>query len=621
VAALIALSFRRALPGVVIVLALVGFGLTVDGAHRLVWLPLAFILFAGAVLMFSRSLERQRWRLGDTLAGGAVALFASLLALSLLATTPLAASQPWGNWRAWGPYGSGISNLTFDWMTNFARLLDPQTNAPVLRVASPVAAYWRANALDAFDGTSWVNSVRSWSFDARLPAGVSTGNYTYTVPESAPPPPGKTVTEIFQIQAAYTDFFFTGGIPRSITVSRPMPIFVNPMMALGVSVQLGPSLRYVVTAVIPQLKPRDLVGRGRHYPPALTPYLGLPFPRAAQITGEAKWRTVMAANGNSREWLGLYRLNRTIVQGATDPYEIALRIEQYLRANYAYSLAPPPTRYRSPYAAFLFKTKAGYCQHFAGAMAALLRFNGIPARVAVGFVTGRKTGADTYQVSRNDAHAWVEAYFPQVGWVPFDPTPGSSLPGTGPSSSTAGFVNPYGSAGASGASHVQSPSGPPQPSQRLAETSQTGGKRSAGSTPIWLAWLVLPLAAAAGWPAGRAALRRRRLRRGSVEQRLRASVSLVLAELRERGVAVPQSQTLQETARVIREYLGLEAASLTDRVEAVLFGSREATEQDLVELADLRRHVRRRLRARKGWLVALAAHYRLSRAVPQPRAS
>ena len=63
---------------------------------------------------------------------------------------------------------------------------------------------------------------------------------------------------------------------------------------------------------------------------------------------------------------------------------------QYLRTNYDYSLRPPATGYDSPYAEFLFATRTGYCQHFAGAMAALLRFNGIPARVVVGFTAGEK---------------------------------------------------------------------------------------------------------------------------------------------------------------------------------------------------------------------------------------
>ena len=92
---------------------------------------------------------------------------------------------------------------------------------------------------------------------------------------------------------------------------------------------------------------------------------------------------------------------------------------------------------------------SGLLWGIAGAMAALLRFNGIPARVAVGFTTGEKVADGTWVVTRNDAHAWVEAYFPGVGWVPFDPTPGRALPVSGdapPSGPNAGLAGSTGAA-------------------------------------------------------------------------------------------------------------------------------------------------------------------------------
>ena len=76
-----------------------------------------------------------------------------------------------------------------------------------------------------------------------------------------------------------------------------------------------------------------------------------------------------------------------------------------------------------PLVDFLVRTKLGYCQHFAGAMALMLRYLGIPARVAVGFTSGSwKDGVWT--VTDHDAHAWVEAWFAGYGWLAFDPTPG-----------------------------------------------------------------------------------------------------------------------------------------------------------------------------------------------------
>src|SRR5665811_1901753 len=150
------------------------------------------------------------------------------------------------------------------------------------------------------------------------------------------------------------------------------------------------------------------------------------------------------------EFEGIYALNEAIAGDAEDPYEVTLKTERYLRTHYAYSLEVPPSTYASPIAAFLFDTKMGYCQHFAGAMALLLRLNGIPSRVAVGFTTGEQIGTWTYLVTSNNAHAWVEVYFAGIGWLPFDATPGRSLPLAGPSSASPGFVDPFAGRGAQG---------------------------------------------------------------------------------------------------------------------------------------------------------------------------
>src|SRR5690606_14327556 len=76
-------------------------------------------------------------------------------------------------------------------------------------------------------------------------------------------------------------------------------------------------------------------------------------------------------------------------------------------------------------------SRRGYCEQFAGTFAAMARTLGIPARVAVGFTPGDPDPAvaDTFVVRGRHAHAWPEVWFPQVGWVPFEPTPGRGMPG------------------------------------------------------------------------------------------------------------------------------------------------------------------------------------------------
>ncbi|HJW75654.1 MAG TPA: transglutaminase-like domain-containing protein [Thermoleophilia bacterium] len=619
-AAFAALSLRKALPAVVLLLALLGFGLTIDDAGRVVWLPLAFLLLAGCLLMLARSLEREQWKPVDSLAGVATTLVAAFLGLFLLGATSAAASQPWQDWRTWGgPISTHVStNAAFNWLEDYPSLLDPENDVKVMRVRSPIASYWRANALDYFTGTNWFGDGSS---RIGLTAQLDSGFFRYSIPDVSPAPPGRLVTQEFEIRSLFTDYFFAGGVARTLIVGRDLPVTINNAQGLGVEGFMGPKLDYVVTAVVPQVKPAGLVGRGRDYPGDVLPDIALPFPTlpeaGAGATGdEAKWRDAMSQRRGDPAWLGLYRLNGAIVGQASDPYEVALRVEKYLRQHYTYSLDTKSTPLVSPYAEFLFKTRVGFCQHFAGAMAALMRFNGVPARVALGFATGDRDRDGRFVVSRTDAHAWVEVYFPQVGWVPFDPTPGRSIPGLGPSSTSAGFLSPF--AGDSADGDGGSSAAPARNARALRDPGSPGGAGSNGVSAgpsvarVVLRWGIVLLAVLLAWPAGRALWRRRAVSRGGPDGRLRVSLRLLYADLRDYGVVVPRSQTLEETSRFLHGDLGLDAAALAGRVQAVLFGGRRATRADVAEVAELRRDMQRTLRTRQGLMRRLLALYGLS---------
>jgi hypothetical protein len=110
----------------------------------------------------------------------------------------------------------------------------------------------------------------------------------------------------------------------------------------------------------------------------------------------------------------------------TDPagnrYEATRRIEQWLESNKEYSL--DVERPAGDVAdSFIFEMEAGYCTYYATSMAVMLRTQGVPARVTVGYTTGQQVADDRYVVRGYDSHAWVEVYFPETGWVRFDPTP------------------------------------------------------------------------------------------------------------------------------------------------------------------------------------------------------
>ena len=124
-------------------------------------------------------------------------------------------------------------------------------------------------------------------------------------------------------------------------------------------------------------------------------------------------------------------LARTLMNAATVEYQKALALQDFFRRPpFVYTLRPPEGSGSSSLVSFLFRTHAGYCQQYAAAYAVLARLAGLPSRVAVGFVTGTSIGAHTWQVFGDDAHAWPEVWFPGVGWVPFEPTPTFTIPGT-----------------------------------------------------------------------------------------------------------------------------------------------------------------------------------------------
>ena len=80
---------------------------------------------------------------------------------------------------------------------------------------------------------------------------------------------------------------------------------------------------------------------------------------------------------------------------AETPFEYILAVDGYLTSGFGYTEQPtPPAPGRAPLDAFLIDTRDGYCQHFAGAMALMLRFLGVPARVAAGFTSGTREDAE-----------------------------------------------------------------------------------------------------------------------------------------------------------------------------------------------------------------------------------
>jgi len=159
----------------------------------------------------------------------------------------------------------------------------------------------------------------------------------------------------------------------------------------------------------PSIYVRDSVSRD--YPPRIA-FLYLQHPRLDPRIAELAQQVTASAGSN---------------------YARARAVEQYLQTNFGYTLELPGARDPDPLARFLFERKKGHCEYFATSMTMMLRTLGIPARIVNGFRGGEFNDlTSSYIVREKDAHSWVEAYFPEYGWVTFDPTPAG--PGMSPAS-------------------------------------------------------------------------------------------------------------------------------------------------------------------------------------------
>ncbi len=611
------LGLRRPVMGMSLALLLLGFSFTVDTIPRLAALAVIFLVLAACVLALARSLERRTWRLRDAVPGVLVGGAGAALAVLLLGAAPSAAATPWQDWRTWNPFNQGSAVYSFNWLQDYPKLLSPMNDAVIMRVEAIKPTYWRANALDQFTGNAW---VASQDFLQDLQRGTPDGGtgqagaFTWSVPAPTPRVSGTATTERFRLRSVYTNYFFTGGDPVSLTMDQDVTIRMNDTRALHVVNALGPSLDYTLRAVIPKITPAALVALGRNYPEGMERYLALPFPAAAQVRsedGETGWRAAVQDLPGGAQWLDLYKVNQTMIGDATDPYQIALKLEGYLRRNFEYTLTPPTSDYSSPFAAFLFDTRAGYCQHFAGAMAMLLRFNGIPSRVAVGFTSGELISAGVFSVAANNAHAWVEAYFPTAGWVAFDPTPGRNLPYPGASSTSPGFRDPFLTSSSGSSTTTTEPLPDKGSTGTTADPATTGQSgRSFLARAPWFPWVLGIVVILAAWPTGRRLWRERALRRGTLTQRFAASLHLVRASLAAYGMAATRSSTFEDTLDFIEGHLGLTCDPFLEaRAGAVLFGGRHARSDDIARAEAFRREVQAGLRRRHGWLRTVLVAY------------
>ena len=113
-------------------------------------------------------------------------------------------------------------------------------------------------------------------------------------------------------------------------------------------------------------------------------------------------------------------------QDSTDPAQPLQLVQEalayYREQPFVYTLTPGVLE-ENAIERFLFETRRGFCEHYAGSFALLMRVAGIPSRVVIGYQGGEKNPhADHWVIRQSDAHAWTEVWLPKLGWWRIDPT-------------------------------------------------------------------------------------------------------------------------------------------------------------------------------------------------------
>jgi transglutaminase-like putative cysteine protease len=271
--------------------------------------------------------------------------------------------------------------------------------------------YWRGQALDSYDGSNWKASP--WARRIGHEFGLERGAFDLQLGE---PPANATIVDIYLEPMPRTQTLFTPGIAHSIEYKTPSPPLVNRDAfgsVLGMWFHARPDA-YRLVCVPSDVYPEeyhDIWNRPSHTPPSEVKRLCLALPEKKLD----RKRLAAYANGV---------LDQARIGRLASPRIKAQALANHLRATCRYTLDARRTQGYERVTDFLFNTKEGHCEVFAGALAVLLRTIDVPARVVNGFKGGDfHPWSGTITVKDRDAHAWVEVLDPAEGWILFDPTP------------------------------------------------------------------------------------------------------------------------------------------------------------------------------------------------------
>ena len=523
----------------------------------------------GAVLWAAVVLSVRDARRG--LYGVAVAAIVALVSGGV-AAAGLAPGEARVDWRGWDPFaGSGrTTDVSFLWNASYSGIDFPVRPTVLLRVRAPARAeYWRMSTLETFVGDGWIEHLYP----------VDHGQARRRLPRDPLLPrrdahPGSWLEQRVTIVGLDDQRLPAAAEPARILgpALGELSYLSGGVMLAHRSVERGTS--YTVWSYAPRPTPRALAASPPRYPAAAGRYLELGrarfdgFGRAGReattdrIFHDQLYRPLWA-------YRPLWEEARRLTAKAHSPYEATLVLERWFRdrGGFRYEEHPPRSTTNPPLVDFVEVTRAGYCQHYAGAMAVMLRMLGIPARVAVGFTAGAWK-AGVWTVTDHQAHAWVEAWFSGYGWLAFDPTPGRGTLSAvyTLASDSADAVRALGT----GRFLDFTPSAPSAESPTTTAARAPAPERA---VPWWLVGaLCAPIVAVALLVGAKRARRAERLRRDE-PRRLAAGVRAELVSaLVDRGADVAPDATPTELRRTTERVLGVPARSLAASLADARYG-------------------------------------------------
>ncbi|MGH2597604.1 MAG: transglutaminase TgpA family protein [Actinomycetota bacterium] len=304
--------------------------------------------------------------------------------------------------------GDGVVDFAPNAYPGFSDVVDLRARGHLsdqvaFRVRAPQAALWRAEGFDTFDGTQWTISDRTTE---SLVTQWGDGPNAVVLPSDLSgmigPVPTVHVTQTFYIDTPQPNVLFAAAVPEQIYFPSG-GLKVDHFGSIRSPVLLDSGLIYSVVSEIPVTDGRTLRLANPQELSSVDPaYLQLPSELPDRV-GE---------------------LARSVTAGLTNEYDRVQALQSWIHRNTTYDLNVP----RDPAGVdavdhFLFVTRTGFCEQIASSLAIMLRTIGIPTRLVTGYGPGERNPLTGYfEVRQSDAHAWVEVYYPGIGWVPYDPT-------------------------------------------------------------------------------------------------------------------------------------------------------------------------------------------------------